>query len=76
MRAQDLAQPLTRSIWRSVIEDWYIDLEKLFATMDPGYNPNDDAKNSSTTSERSCLTWLTQIKYTRARIFTSNIVFE
>ena len=27
------------------------------------------------TSERSCLTWLTQIKY-RARIFTSNVVFE
>jgi len=45
MRSQDLAQPLARSIWRSIIEDRYVDFEKLFATMDPGYDPNDDAKD-------------------------------
>ena len=45
MRAQDLAQPLARSVWRSIIEDRYVDFEKLFATMDPGYDPNDDAKD-------------------------------
>jgi len=45
MRAQDLEQPLARSVWRSIIEDRYVDFEKLFATMDPGYDPNDDAKD-------------------------------
>jgi len=45
MRAQDLAQPLAQSIWRSIVEDRYVDFEKLFATMDPGYDPNDDAKD-------------------------------
>jgi hypothetical protein len=45
MRAQDLAQPLARSIWKSIIEDRYVDFEKLFATMEPSYDPNDDAKD-------------------------------
>ena len=35
MRGQDTAQPLSRSIWKSIIEDCYVDFEKLFASMDP-----------------------------------------
>ena len=41
MWSQDLAQ----SIWKSIIEDHYINFEKLFVTMDPDYDPNDNAKD-------------------------------
>ena len=41
MRGQEIAQPLPRSIWKSIIEDRYVDFEKLFAAMDPGYDPYD-----------------------------------
>ena len=44
MRAQNLSQPLPCSIWKLIIEDRYIDFPKLFASMDPGYDPNDDPK--------------------------------
>ena len=45
MRAQNLSQPLPHSIWKIIIEDRYIDLPKLCASMDPGYDPNDDPKD-------------------------------
>jgi len=41
MCGQEVAQPLPRSIWKSIAEDRYVDFEKLFAAMDPGYDPND-----------------------------------
>ena len=34
-------QPLPRSIWKSIIEDRYVNFKKLFAAMDPGYDPYD-----------------------------------
>ena len=37
-------KPVANSIWRLVILDKYIDFEKLYATLDPGYNPNNEAK--------------------------------
>src|ERR1700678_3635879 len=35
---------VANSIWRLVILDKYVDFEKLYATLDPSYNPNDEAK--------------------------------
>ena len=37
-------EPIANSIWKLVILDKYVDFEKLYATLDPGYNPNDEAK--------------------------------
>lgn len=45
MRGQEIAQPLPRSIWKTIIEDRYVDFEKLFAGMDPNYDPNDESKD-------------------------------
>ena len=45
MRTQNLLQPLPRSIWKLIIEDQYINFTKLFASMDPGYDPNDEPKD-------------------------------
>ena len=45
MRGQEISQPLPRSVWKSIIEDRYVDFEKLFASMDPGYDPNDIPKD-------------------------------
>ena len=40
-----MREPVANSIWRLVILDKYVDFEKLYATLDPGYNPHDDAKD-------------------------------
>jgi hypothetical protein len=39
-----MREPIANSIWRLVILDKYIDFEKLYVTLEPGYNPNDEAK--------------------------------
>ena len=47
IRAQGrkVREPIANSIWRLVILDKYVDFEKLYATLDPTYNPNDEAKD-------------------------------
>jgi hypothetical protein len=46
IKAQDrrMHEPIANSIWRLVILDKYVDFEKLYVTLDAGYNPNDEAK--------------------------------
>ena len=46
IRAQGrkVREPIANSIWKLVILDKYVDFEKLYVTLDPGYNPNDEAK--------------------------------
>ena len=61
-----MREPIANSVWRLVILDKYVDFEKLYVTLDPGYNPNDEAKELSDhftllekntiTSKRSVLT--------------------
>jgi len=36
VQVQSLKDPLPRSIWRSIIQDQYVDFEKLYASMDLG----------------------------------------
>jgi hypothetical protein len=43
-QGRKVLEPVTDSMWRLVILDKYVDFEKLFATLDPSYNPNDEAK--------------------------------
>ena len=45
MRGQNTSWPLPHSIWKLIVEDRYVDFAKLFASMDPGYDPNDDLKD-------------------------------
>ena len=45
LQSQSLAQPLPRSIWKPIVQDHYVDFEKLFASMEPGYDHNDDPKD-------------------------------
>jgi hypothetical protein len=68
IRAQGrkMREPVANSIWRLIILDKYVDFEKLFVTLDPGYNPHDEAKElnerftllekNSIRSKRSVLT--------------------
>ncbi|KAJ7694418.1 hypothetical protein B0H17DRAFT_931845, partial [Mycena rosella] len=44
MQLQDLVDPLPRSIWKCIIQDHYVDFEKVFAAMDSGYDHHDDPK--------------------------------
>jgi hypothetical protein len=44
MQLQELADPLPRSIWRSIIQDHYVDFEKVFAALGSGYDHQDDPK--------------------------------
>jgi hypothetical protein len=43
-QGRKVLEPIANSIWRLIILDKYVDFEKLYATLDPGYNPNDEAK--------------------------------
>jgi hypothetical protein len=43
-QGRKMREPVANSIWRLVILDKYVDFEKLYATLEPGYNPNDEAK--------------------------------
>ena len=45
MQVQPLADPIPRSIWRSIVQDHYVDFEKLFASMDKGYDHNDEPRD-------------------------------
>ena len=61
-----MREPLANSIWKLVILDKFVDFKKLFVTLDPNYNPNDEAKElndkftllekHSISSKRSVLT--------------------
>jgi hypothetical protein len=44
-QGRKMREPVANSIWRLVILDKYVDFEKLYATLEPGYNPNDEAKD-------------------------------
>jgi hypothetical protein len=45
MQIQPLDQPLPRSIWKLIVQDQYVNFEKLFAATDPGYDHHDEAKD-------------------------------
>ena len=61
-----MPEPIANSIWKLIILDKYVDFEKLYVTLDPDYNPNDEAKDlgdsftllekNSVSSRRSVLT--------------------
>ncbi|KAF8797907.1 hypothetical protein BYT27DRAFT_7041215, partial [Phlegmacium glaucopus] len=44
-QGRKIREPIANSIWRLVILDKYVDFEKFYVTLDPGYNPNDEAKD-------------------------------
>lgn len=44
VQLQPLTDPIPRSIWRKIIQDQYVDFEKLFASMDAHYNHDDEPK--------------------------------
>ncbi|KAJ7271669.1 hypothetical protein C8J57DRAFT_1179712 [Mycena rebaudengoi] len=44
MQQQPLHDPIPRSIWKDVLQDKFISFPKLFATMEPGYDHRDEAK--------------------------------
>ncbi|EDQ98591.1 uncharacterized protein LACBIDRAFT_298826 [Laccaria bicolor S238N-H82] len=45
MQLQPLVDPIPRTIWRNIIQDQYVNLEKLYASMDRGYSHEDEAKD-------------------------------
>ena len=65
-QGRKMPEPIANSIWKLIILDKYVDFEKLYATLDPDYNPNDEAKDlgdafsllekNSVNSKRSVLT--------------------
>lgn len=40
-----VGDPLPRSIWRKILLNHFVDFEKLFASMDKGYDHHDDPKD-------------------------------
>ena len=40
-----LAEPLPHSIWQKILQDQFVDFEKLFASMDRGYDHNNEPKD-------------------------------
>jgi len=40
-----VSDPLPRTIWRKILLDLFVDFEKLFASMDKGYDHHDDPKD-------------------------------
>ncbi|KAG6895387.1 hypothetical protein C0993_009619, partial [Termitomyces sp. T159_Od127] len=44
-QSQLLRDPISRAMWRLVILDHYVDFEKLYATLDRGYDQHDDPKD-------------------------------
>jgi hypothetical protein len=40
-----VGDPLPRTIWRKILLDHFVDFEKLFASMDKGYDHHDDPKD-------------------------------
>ena len=45
MQLQHLVDPIPRPLWRAIVQDHYVDFEKLHASMDRGFSHNDDAKD-------------------------------
>ncbi|KII82802.1 hypothetical protein PLICRDRAFT_181022, partial [Plicaturopsis crispa FD-325 SS-3] len=45
MQQQRLIEPVPSSIWRVIIKDQYVDFEKLFASMETGYNHRDEPQD-------------------------------
>ena len=45
MQKRHIDEPIPRSIWREIILDSYVDFEKLYASMHPGYNHQDEPKD-------------------------------
>ncbi|KAJ7194452.1 hypothetical protein GGX14DRAFT_537399 [Mycena pura] len=44
MQLQTLVDPLPRSIWRLIIQDHFVDFEKLYAALGIGYDHQDEPK--------------------------------
>ena len=45
MQVQLLADPIPHSIWHLVIQDHFVDFKKLFASMNKGYDHNDEPRD-------------------------------
>ena len=45
MQLQPLVDPIPRTIWHNIIQDQYVNFEKLYASMDRGYSHQDEAKD-------------------------------
>jgi hypothetical protein len=45
MQQQQLDEPIPRSIWRDIIQDRFVNFEKLYASMDVGYDHQDELKD-------------------------------
>ncbi|KAJ7239884.1 hypothetical protein C8J57DRAFT_1245700 [Mycena rebaudengoi] len=44
MQLQVLVDPLARTIWRLIIQDHFVDFEKLYAALGVGYDHQDEPK--------------------------------
>ncbi|KAG6815103.1 hypothetical protein H0H87_005110, partial [Tephrocybe sp. NHM501043] len=40
-----LVDPISRSVWKKIILDRYVDFEHLYATFEKGYDHNDETKD-------------------------------
>jgi hypothetical protein len=45
MQLQPLVDPIPRPLWRPIIQDQFVDFEKLHTSMDWGFSHNDDVKD-------------------------------
>jgi len=45
MQLQPLIDPILRTIWHNIIQDQFVNLEKLYVSMDQGYSHQDEAKD-------------------------------
>ncbi|KAG5221141.1 hypothetical protein IMY05_C4463000500 [Salix suchowensis] len=44
LQRQHMHEPIARSIWRDIIQDRYVNFEKLYVSILPGYDHHDEAK--------------------------------
>jgi hypothetical protein len=45
MQQQKLDEPIPRLIWREIVQDRFVNFEKLYASMDLGYDHQDKLKD-------------------------------
>ena len=45
MQLQHLVNPIPHPLWQAIIQDQYVDFEKMHALMDRGFSHTDDAKD-------------------------------
>jgi len=45
MQRQQLEEPIPRSIWKEIVQDRFVNFQKLFAAMEPGYDHHDEPKD-------------------------------